>query len=426
MTLVQKNYRFRFADVELESMLKSFGAVSVEGPKWCGKTWTARNHSNSEFSLADPANDYNNRKLARMNSNHALDGEIPRLIDEWQDAPGIWDAVRYEVDKTGEVGRFILCGSSMPNRDGISHSGAGRIGSMRMRTMSLFESGDSNGKISLQSLFGAGFKDKQVSDTNLRQLIDITVRGGWPALVGRSTDAAIMANRDYVSKVTGEDIMRIDGGTRHNTNKMMKVMRSLARNESTLASNSRIKSDAKTYEDENVDVETVALYSGLLNRLFLIEDQPAFSPNLRSSVRVGKTPKRHLADPSLAIAALELTPKMLFDNLGTYGFMFEAMCERDLQIYARAGGGRLYHYRDSNNREIDAIVQMPSGSWGAFEIKLGADQTDKAAENLLAMAKVFGDSARPPEVLCVISGLETHAYRREDGVFVVPITALKD
>jgi predicted AAA+ superfamily ATPase len=377
--------------------------------------------------VGDPENNFENRRLISINTSYALDGDIPHLIDEWQEIPPIWDAVRFETDKTSQKGRYILCGSSTPCRKGVMHSGTGRIGTVRMRTMSLFESGNSDGSVSLSGLFNSRFENTIPRKTSLDHLIGLTVRGGWPGTIGMNVKEAATAVGRYPVSVSNNDASRLDGKDR-NARKIQMLMRSLARNESTVVSDKTIRRDMKEHDDEDISDVTVAEYVSVLDRLFMLDEQPAFNPNLRSSVRVGKSPKRHLADPSISVAVLELTPKMLFDDLRTYGFMFEAMCERDLGIYSEANGGRLFHYRDSNGREIDAVVEMPDGRWGAFEIKLGTDGIDEAAEKLLKMKKFIESysEGRPPSVLCVISGLSSGAYVREDGVYVVPITALRE
>ena len=399
------------------------GAVCIEGPKWCGKTWTALNHANSTFDLSDPTRNFQNKTLAETEVESALRGDSPHHIDEWQEVPRIWDAVRTEVDKGHQKGRFILTGSSTPERKGVMHSGTGRIGTIRMHTMSLLESRDSSGVASISSLFRQDMKTVTVKDVDLRQLIDLTVRGGWPEALTMSVDGAMLLLRSYLNSIRDEDFTKIDGVSRDG-DKIRRCINSLSRNESTVVSNKTIIRDIKEYDDDVIDDDTLSDYLKILKRMFITEDQFAFNPGLRSSYRVGKSPKRHLADPSLSIAAIEATPESLFDDLETYGFMFESMCERDLRIYAQCLRGRVGHYRDGRGNEIDAIIELANGHWGAFEIKLGMNQVDEAAEKLLKMNEKFQDSRRPPDFLCVLVGLSSYAYRREDGVYVVPITAL--
>ena len=426
MTLTEAGYRARIVDGQISRFLSIAGAVCIEGPKYSGKTWTALNHANSVVYIADPSGGFRNREMASMDPKLILDGEPPRLIDEWQDVPGIWGAVRFTVDRPGMHGRYILSGSSTPRREGIFHSGAGRIVSVRMRTMSLYESGDSTGSVSLRDLFDGKFEPRQTGDVDLRHLIHLVVRGGWPGYLDQSDSDAQLMCREYLRSLRAEDMKRVDGKDR-NPDKVEALIRSLSRNVCTVVSNATLARDIKAFEDETLSDDTVADYIGILKRMFFLEDQPAFKPGLRSSVNVGKSPKRHLADPSLAAAALGATPDKLFDDLNTFGFLFESMCDRDLAVYAQSLGGELKHYRDAKGREIDAVVDLPDGRWGAFEVKLGANQIDDAAENLISVSRAFDGSSRGgPSVLCVICGMASYAYRREDGVYVVPITALKD
>ena len=423
MTLTKNGYLPRLVDNEIRDHLSAMGAVCIEGPKWCGKTWTALNHANSTFDLSDPTRNFQNKTLAETEVESALRGDSPHHIDEWQEVPRIWDALRTEVDKGHQKGRFILTGSSTPERKGVMHSGTGRIGTIRMHTMSLLESSDSSGVASISSLFRQDMKTVTVKDVDLRQLIDLTVRGGWPEALTMSVDGAMLLLRSYLNSIRDEDFTKIDGVSRDG-DKIRRCINSLSRNESTVVSNKTIIRDIKEYDDDVIDDDTLSDYLKILKRMFITEDQFAFNPGLRSSYRVGKSPKRHLADPSLSIAAIEATPESLFDDLETYGFMFESMCERDLRIYAQCLRGRVGHYRDGRGNEIDAIIELANGHWGAFEIKLGMNQVDEAAEKLLKMNEKFQDSRRPPDFLCVLVGLSSYAYRREDGVYVVPITAL--
>lgn len=423
--MTMEGYRPRLMDAHISGMMKAFGAVCVEGPKWCGKTWTSLSHADSAFDVGDKSGGFQNRMLASMDPDVALRGAEPRLIDEWQEAPAIWDAVRAEVDSSAAKGRFILSGSSTPRAKGVMHSGAGRIGSVRMRTMSLFESGDSGGQASLRDIFGRGLSMTDCGETGLERLAHLAVRGGWPGSIGLGGDLCGLVPRDYLEKAA-RDAARLDGRER-DSEKMRMLIRSLARNESTLAGKEALKRDMMGSDGERISDNTLSEYLDCLGRMFLTDDQPSFSPNSRSSVRVGKSGKRHLADPSLAVAALEMGAEGLVRDLKTFGFIFEAMCARDLRIYAEASGGRLSHYRDGNGNEIDAVVEMRDGSWGAFEAKLGADGVDEAAENLLRIAKLLErNGARPPSALCVVCGAARYAYRRPDGVHVAPLTSLRD
>lgn len=421
----QADYRPRLIDGRVEEHLSAFGAVCIEGPKWCGKTWTSSYHCASEVYIGDPANNFQNRQLAELSPDLVLDGEAPRLIDEWQEVPPLWDAVRYRVDKTGRKGQFILTGSATPNHKGILHSGAGRIARLRMRPMSLFESGDSSGAVSLEALCRGELAPAATGEVELRRLIGLIIRGGWPGSLGLAPEQAALLPAEYLNAVIDDDVYRMDGIKRDSA-KMRLLLRSLARNESTTATNKTLVRDIRAVDEEDIDPATVAAYLDIFRRLFITDDLPPFSAGIRSSVRVKQAEKRHFADPSLACALLRATPEVLLGDLETLGFLFEALCERDLRIYAEAFGAGLYHYQDYRNQEIDAVVELPDGSWSAFEIKLGANQIDGAATKLLEIRRRFeaDPKGRPPAALCVICGLSSAAYRRPDGVFVVPITAL--
>ncbi len=423
----RKKYLPRIIDNKIEEYLEVFGAVCVEGPKWCGKTWTSSYHSKSEIMIGDPSGNFQNRRLAEMSPELVLEGETPRLIDEWQEVPPLWDAVRYKVDSRADKGQFILTGSATPNHKGILHSGAGRIAKLKMRTMSLYESGDSSGEVSLEQLCRGEFEQTMTGAVVLKELISLIIRGGWPASLNLPAAAAALIPAEYLKAVIDDDVYRIDG-IKRNTAKMKLLLRSLARNESTTATNKTLKNDIKETDDEDIDVETVKEYLDIFERLFIIESQPPFSSGIRSSVRIKQAVKRHFSDPSLACALLNATPDSLMADLNTLGFLFEALCERDLRIYAEAFGGNLYHYQDYRGKEIDAVIELADGNWAAFEIKLGANQIDTAAENLLKIKQSIekDPKGKPPAVLCVVCGLASAAYRRPDGVYVVPITALKN
>lgn len=427
MQMDKSKYRPRLVDKKLDEYLATFGAVCIEGPKWCGKTWTAAYHSKSEIYIGDPANNFQNRQLAELSPSLVLDGQTPRLIDEWQEVPPLWDAVRYRVDQTPERGQFILTGSATPNHKGILHSGAGRIARLRMRPMSLYESGDSSGNVSLLDICVGDAQPCMTGEVDLRQLIELIVRGGWPGSLGLPVNQAALLPGEYLSAVIDDDVYRIDG-VKRDTTKMRQLLRSLARNESTTATNKTLVRDIKAVDDEDIDSDTVAAYLDVFKRLFLTENQAPFSNSMRSSVRVKQAEKRHFSDPSLACALLKATPQSLLGDLETLGFLFESLCERDLRIYAESFGGELYHYQDYRGREIDAVIELPDGQWCAFEIKLGANQIDAAAKSLTEIKREFeADSkGKAPAAMCVVCGMANAAYLRPDGVFVVPITALKD
>ena len=419
-------YKPRIIDRQVEEYLAAFGAVCIEGPKWCGKTWTSSYHSKSEIYIGDPAGNFQNRQLAELSPALVLEGETPRLIDEWQEVPPLWDAVRYQVDQTAQKGQFILTGSATPNHKGILHSGAGRIARLRMRPMSLWESGDSSGKVSLEQLCQGNLTPAMTGEVDLKKLIELIIRGGWPGSLGLTSEQAALLPAQYLDAVIDDDVYRVDG-VKRDTQKMRLLLRSLARNESTTATNKTLMKDIKAVDDEDIDGNTVAAYLDIFKRLFITDNQPPFSSGIRSSVRVKQAEKRHFADPSLACALLKATPASLLGDLETLGFLFEALCERDLRIYAESFRAQLYHYQDYRNQEIDAVVELPDGRWCAFEIKLGANQIDAAAENLLEIKKQFeaDPKGKPPAVLCVLCGMANAAYQRPDGVFVVPVTTLK-
>lgn len=422
----RKDYRPRLIDNIIDSYLDAFGAVCVEGPKWCGKTWTSSYHCKSEIMLGNPDGNFQNRQLAQMSPSLVLEGETPRLIDEWQEVPQLWDAVRYKVDQSGNKGQFILTGSATPNHKGILHSGAGRIAKLRMRPMSLFESGNSSGDISLKDICEGRIEPKISGEVDLRKLIDFIIRGGWPANQETTLKQAAYLPIQYIRAVLDDDVYRIDN-VKRDKHKMELLLRSLARNEATTVTNKKLKNDIKEIDDEDIDVETVSAYLDVFQRLFLTDNQKPFEAKLRSSIRIKQAEKRHLADPSLAAALLNATPEMLLNDLNTLGFLFEALCERDLKIYAESFDAELYHYQDYNNNEMDAVIAMPDGKWCGFEIKLGANQIDMAAENLIKIKnEIKASGGIAPDSLCVICGLSNAAYQRTDGVFVVPITALRN
>ena len=422
-----ENYKARIIDKKIDKYLSVFGAICIEGPKWCGKTWTSSYHSNSEIYIGDPSGNFQNRQLAQMSPSLVLEGETPRLIDEWQEVPPLWDAVRYKVDQIPKKGQFILTGSATPNHKGILHSGAGRIARIRMRTMSLYESGDSSGDVSLEDLCNGKLTPKMTGEVDLKNVIEFIIRGGWPASLGLPTESAALLPKEYLEAVLNDDIYRVDG-VKRNTHKMRLLLRSLARNESTTVSNKTIKNDIKEIDDEDIDTATIADYLNILDRLFITDNQKPFSTKIRSSVRIKQSEKRHFCDPSLACALLNITPHMLLNDLETLGFLFESLCERDLKIYAESIDAHVYHYQDYKNREIDTIIELNDGRWCAIEIKLGANQIESAAENL---KKIYEEMEKDPKsilpsAMIIVCGLSNAVYQREDGIYVVPLTALKD
>lgn len=422
-----ENYKARIIDKKIDKYLSVFGAICIEGPKWCGKTWTSSYHSNSEIYIGDPSGNFQNRQLAQMSPSLVLEGETPRLIDEWQEVPPLWDAVRYKVDQIPKKGQFILTGSATPNHKGILHSGAGRIARIRMRRMSLYESGDSSGDVSLEDLCNGKLTPKMTGEVDLKKVIEFIIRGGWPASLGLPIESAALLLKEYLEAVLNDDIYRVDG-VKRNTHKMRLLLRSLARNESTTVSNKTLKNDIKEIDDEDIDTATIADYLNILDRLFITDNQKPFSTKIRSSVRIKQSEKRHFCDPSLACVLLNITPNMLLNDLETYSFLFESLCERDLKIYAESIDAHVYHYQDYKNREIDTIIELNDGRWCAIEIKLGANQIESAAENLKKIYEKMEKDPKSilPSAMIIVCGLSNAAYQREDGIYVVPLTALKD
>lgn len=423
---IEPKYRGRIIDEEVAEFLQTFGAVVIEGPKWCGKTWTAISHSASAVMLADSRGNFQYRTMAQTDPSLVLAGATPRLIDEWQEVPPLWDAVRFAVDERQAKGQFILTGSATPQHKGILHSGAGRIGRLRMRPMSLFESGDSSGAVSLRDICEENFVNVATGQVRLEQLVDLVIRGGWPQSLDMPIERAAKLPLAYMQAVVEDDVYRIDDVQR-SREKMWQLLRSLARNESTTVTNNTLRKDIQEVDRADIDANTIAAYLDVFQRLFLLDNQPPFAANIRSKVRVKQAPKRHFVDPSLAAALLKASQSRLLADLRTFGFLFEALVERDLRIYAQSFAGQLFHYQDYAGKEIDAVIEMPDGSWAAIEIKLGAHQIDEAAASLISIRNAIAREEKgiPPKVLCVVCGLSAGAYLRPDGVYVVPLTALK-
>ena len=426
MSLTKENYKERLVDDEISELLKLFGAISIEGPKYCGKTWTAFNHANSAVLLTKSDNPNSDYQKALMSRDLIYTKDYPELIDEWQSIEQIWDDVRTKCDEDGKCGKFILTGSSAPvDPKNIFHSGAGRICKLNMYTMSLFESGDSEGIISLMDLFNnkkiaSNLKNKP----SIEKYADLIIRGGWPASLKYDRKNYYRLPESYIEDVLDHDI-NYDGINR-DKEKMRMLLRALARNESTLATNEKIVSDIEEYtteEEYQVSRNTVSDYLNVLINIHLIKNQMPFSEKIRSSVRVGKTAKRHFIDPSLACAVLGLKQENLLKDLELFGFMFESLVVRDLRIYIEYLGGSIYHFHDNNTgEEVDVIVELRDGEYGAIEVKLGVGKIEEAANNLL---KFSNKCMKKPSFLCVISGMIDYAYQRKDGVYVLPITALK-
>ena len=431
MSLQKAGYINRIVDKKIKEYLQLFGAISIEGPKWCGKTWTSLNHASSVVYIMDPINNYSNRALAQYNPALVLPGNVPRVIDEWQEVPGIWDAVRFDIDQNPGHGKFILTGSVLPHQDSYRHSGTGRIAVLQMRPMTLFESMDSIGKISLGAVFNNEKFEPFITSTDLPELIDITIRGGWPETLKLPIEKAGTVAREYINTIEKNELFRNDQAKR-NQAKLSRLIRSLARNNATAASINTLSMDIDGIERGNQSVDEIHIsrdsvidYLKSLRDIFIIEEIPAWSPDIRSKTIMRQAPKRLFSDPSLAIASLGMSKSRLLQDLKTFGFMFENLCLRDLAVYTGFYGGKLYHYHDNSELEVDAIIEMPDGSWGAFEIKLGQEQVETAVNTLQRMKnKMIKAGNEPPVCLAVITGGGI-ATLREDGVYVLPINSIK-
>lgn len=428
-------YRKRIADQLLLELLDSCGTVLVEGSKWCGKTTTAEQAAGSVVYMADPEDGPRNIQLAKTSPKYLLQGDTPRLIDEWQVVPPLWDAVRFEVDHRRSVGQFILTGSAVPvQRDEIIHTGTGRIVSMVMRPMSLYESGDSTGEVSLQDLFEQPVQLTAKANLTIDTLAFVLCRGGWPfAIDMRSQRSALKQATIYYQGVVGSgtgegsDVSRADN-VRRDPKRVKRLMRSLSRHQGTQASLATIYQDLQGNNDGSLNEDTIASYIKALKRIFVVEDMPAWNPNLRSKTAVRTSDTRYFVDPSIAVAALGIGPKDLINDLETFGLLYETMAVRDLRVYAEALDGMVYHYRDKNNLECDAVIHLRNGHYGLVEIKLGgSDLIEQGATSLKTLAQKIDTTRMPvPSFLMVLVGVGNYAYRREDGVYVVPIGSLKD
>ena len=419
---MEQKYLPRIADDILKFKLEAYGAVLIEGSKWCGKTWTAKEQAASVIFMQDPDKAGSYKKTADTMPSLLLDGDTPRLIDEWQDATVLWDAVRHAVDQRGKAGQFILTGSAVPAKGAVMHTGIGRITPMTMRPMTLFESLESNGTVSMRSLFDKN-DIEGISKLTIEELAFVLARGGWPESVGKTELVALDYAYNYVNSIVKTDISRVDG-VEKNPKKVRALMRSLARNTSTAANNKTIEDDVGT--GNSVSRNTVSSYLNALERIFVVEDLPAWDPSLRSKTTLRTTPKRHFVDPSIAVAALRASPKSLLTDFNTFGLLFESLCIRDLRVYSQPMGGEVYYYHDNADLEIDAIVQIRDGRWGAVEVKMGAKETEKAIENLKAFKdKIDTSKMGEPSFLMVLTAGE-YAYRRSDGVYIVPIGCLRD
>ncbi|MCM1030830.1 MAG: DUF4143 domain-containing protein [Oscillibacter sp.] len=431
MKKTRSQYRPRVVDTLLREKLEGVGAVLIEGPKWCGKTTTAEQQARSVLYMDNPKDRALNLQTADIDPELLLLGDTPRLIDEWQLAPQLWDAVRFAVDHRNTDGQFILTGSAVPlniiENKKITHTGTGRISRLRMRPMSLWESGDSNGSVSLGELFYAPQKIAAVSETDINRLAYLTCRGGWPRAITQSEKVSLERAYDYYDAVINTDIQRVDDVAR-NPERVKLLMRSYARFQGTQTSLSAICDDMKANDNTSLDDRTVYSYVNALKKIFVVEDMPAWNPNLRSKTAIRTNDTRYFTDPSIAVAALGLGPQDLIGDLNTFGLFFETLCVRDLRVFAEMLGGTVYHYRDKDALECDAVIHLRNGAYGLIEIKLGGDRlVEEGAQTLIRLEKKIDTTKmKAPAFLMVLTGTGRYAFRREDGVFVVPVGCLRD
>lgn len=423
-----RKYRKRIADEILVRKLEGKGAVLIEGPKWCGKTTTAEQLAASVLYMDEPEKKEQNITMAELNPKRLLAGAVPRLIDEWQLAPKLWDTIRFEVDHRGEWGQFVLTGSAVPpDTKEITHSGTGRFTWLTMRPMSLYESGDSTGEVSLKELFTGTAEIDGASTLSIERLAFLVCRGGWPQAVDMREEIALDQAMDYYDAVVHSDINRADN-IQKNPEKVRRLMRSYARNQGGQVPNTVLSQDVSANDETPISEETVAAYLNALRKIFVVEDMPAWNPNLRSKTAIRSSDTRYYVDPSIAAAALGIGPSDLLNDLKTFGFLFETLCIRDLRVFADAISGEVYHYRDKDGQECDAVIHLRNGKYGLIEIKLGGEKLiEEGAKSLKAMeAKIDTDKMSTPSFLMILTGIGDYAYRRPDGVFVVPIGCLKN
>lgn len=421
-------YKKRIADILLDRKLKGIGAVLIEGPKWCGKTTCAEQKAKSIIYMNDPKKSCMYMQLAKMSPQTLLEGDTPKLIDEWQLAPSLWDTIRFEVDHREGEGFFILTGSAVPPKtDEIWHTGTGRFARIKMRPMSLWESEESDGKISLGELFNGNAQTAIAEEKSIEDIAYLVCRGGWPKATLQKKETALERAYDYYDAVVNADISRVDNVER-DTGRTKRLMRSYARFQGSQTSISKIKDDVKANDAMTVNDDTIGAYIKALEKIFVIEDMPAWNPNIRSKTAIRTSNTRYFVDPSIAVAALGLGPKDLINDLNTFGLLFETMCVRDLRVYADALGGSVYHYRDKNGLECDAIVHLRNGSYGLIEIKLGGDNLiEEGAASLKELAnKIDTTKMKSPAFMMVLTAVGSYAYQREDCVWVVPVGSLKD
>ena len=423
-----KNYKPRIADRIATKKLKGKGALLIEGPKWCGKTTTAEQLAGSVLYMSDPAAEKQNLEMMELNPRLLLEGAVPRLIDEWQIAPKLWDAVRFEVDHREEDGQFILTGSAVPaDTSKIFHTGTGRFAWLRMRTMSLYESGESDGTISLKNLFEEPIHPASVKNLSLEELAFLVCRGGWPRATYYDDETALEQAFDYYDAIVNTDISRADGVKRTSV-RVRALMRSYARNQGSQIRNQTLRNDIAANDSDSLDTDTVVSYINALKKIFVIEETEAWNPNLRSKTAIRSSNTRYFTDPSIGTAALGLGPKDLLNDLETFGLFFETLCVRDLRVYADVLNGQIYHYRDKTGLECDAVIHLRSGSYGLIEIKLGGETAIEHGANTLKTLrnKIDTQKMKEPSFLMVLTGVGNYAYQRADGVYVIPIGCLRD
>ena len=422
-----KEYRPRIVDEMLKDKLEAKGAVLIEGPKWCGKTTTALQVAASVLRMDEPSRRDANIQMSEIEPERLLEGDTPRLIDEWQIAPKLWDAARYEVDIRGEEGQFILTGSAVPvDSEDITHSGTGRFTWLMMRPMSLYESGESSGEVSLKDLFNKPDKITGIRQHNIDDLTFLICRGGWPHAIGMKEKAALSQAEAYYDAVVKSDINRADGVNK-NPERVKRLMRSFARNQGAQIGYTTLRDDIQANDTGSLNEDTVASYVNALKKIFVIEDMPAWNPNLRSKTSIRSADTRYYIDPSIATAALGIGPNDLVNDLNTMGLLFETLCVRDLRVYAESIGGDVLHYRDKSGLECDTVIHLRNGSYGLAEIKLGGQRLiEEGVENLKALEKKIDTSKMPgPSFMMIVVGIGDFAYRREDGIYIVPIGCLK-
>lgn len=420
-------YMTRIADKVIAERLEAKGAILIEGPKWCGKTTTGKHLAKSVIEMDRPEMTNQYKQMAELNPSVLLTGEVPHMIDEWQIAPNLWNAVRYEVDQRDEFGQFILTGSSVPaSLDSSAHTGTGRIGRIKMRPMSLFESKDSSGSVSLASLF-KGENISGIDSHDIKSIAYLICRGGWPKAIGTTEKVALRQAFDYYDAIVNDDINRVDG-EKKDRERTARLLKSYARNVSQQASLESIREDVVVNDIESFSQATLYSYIDSLKKIFVIEDSPAWNPNLRSKTAIRTTDTRYFVDPSIASAALGLGPNDLINDLNTMGLIFENLCIRDLRVYADSLDGQIYHYRDKSGLECDAVIHLRNGDYGLIEIKLGGDKLiEEGAKSLLKLSdKIDTTKMKKPSFLMILCVVAPFAYQRKDGVFVVPIGCLKD